>query len=128
MLLLKRTKQNIICWAIAIVVPIVVILPLYFCSNFGLSNSCLIPGVCFVGYVLLSFVTRSGTFDVFRYQFINLMYSFKPHSPHKYKDCYEYQETMKEKRSENSVIWIPWVVVGVILIILAIIFAYLDIR
>ena len=67
MLLLPKYKKRIIAWAIAIVIPIVVILPVYFCTDFGLSNTLLIPGLVYLAGCALLFIGRSGTFDLFAY-------------------------------------------------------------
>jgi flagellar basal body-associated protein FliL len=126
MLLTPRKKKTLICWVIAIVVPLAVILPLVFCSSFGVSNSCLIPGLVFLAYIGMAFIIRGGAFDVFNFQFINFWYSFAPRSPRKYQDAYQYQELKEEQRKQNHLIWIPWVSVGTLLVLLAVLFAFIP--
>jgi hypothetical protein len=124
MLLTPRQKKTIIAWILAVCLPLPVILPLYFCSDFGLSNACLVPGVVYLGLLGMAVVIRGGVFDVFNYQFMNFIYSWRKGSPHRYEDAYGYQTMMKERRRQDKLIWLPWTVVGTILLTLAIVFAF----
>jgi hypothetical protein len=124
MLISKRTKASIACWIISVVVALAVIIPLRLFSSFGLSNSCLVVGLVYLGLIFFIYVNRWGMFDTFRFQFINFCYSFRKGAPHKYKDAYSYQESMASKREESHPIWIPWVVIGGLCLILAIVFAF----
>jgi|GEM_PF-2548083 len=87
MLISKRTKASIACWIISVIVALAVIIPLRFFSSFGLSNSCLVVGLVYLGVIFFIYINRWGMFDTFRFQFINFCYSFRKGSPHKYKDA-----------------------------------------
>ena len=124
MLLTKRVKILIIISVLATVLPLAFILPMYFCTKFGLSNCFIVVACIYLGFTGLYLVTRAGTFDVFRYQFINWTYSFRKGSKLRYKDAYSYQEHLSEHREESRKYWIPFVVVGTICLILSIVFAF----
>lgn len=124
MLLLPETKKTIICWIVSCALPLIIIPPIYLCTDFYLSNCCVIIGVIYLGVLGLWFVARQGFFDLFAYQFSNWFSSFRKGSPKKYKDVYTYKEIQKEKRRTHQFIWLPFLIVGSILVILAIIFAY----
>ena len=64
----------------------------------------------------LSFVTYFGGFDIFVYGFM----SFNPNR--RYKDLYEYSEAKKEKRRSKSIPFMPYIVIGVIYIIVSLFF------
>ncbi len=120
----SETKKKIICWAIAIAIPLIVIIPLRFFSNFGLSNSCLIPGVLYLGFVSLYYVVRWGTFDLFRFQLSNWASTLKYHGKKKYRDYEDYQNIMQDKRKQKHFIWLPWTSLGILLVVLSIVFAF----
>ncbi|MFA6829941.1 MAG: DUF3899 domain-containing protein [Bacilli bacterium] len=123
MLLLPDTKKEIINWIIACLIIPIVVLPVYFCSDFMLSNIFIIIGSLYIAYVALSLVTREGFFDLFSFQLSNLISSFRPGNHVRYPDAYEYKKMKEEKRKQGRFVWIPWVSVGVLMIILSIIFA-----
>ena len=127
MLLLPKYKKRIIAWAIAIVIPIVVILPVYFCTDFGLSNTLLIPGLVYLAGCALLFIGRSGTFDLFAYQFSNLLSSWRRGVTKKYEDLIQYKEVKEERRKLNKPSYLPFLAIGLILVVLAIIFAFVRI-
>lgn len=127
MLLLPKYKKRIIAWAIAIVIPIVVILPVYFCTDFGLSNTLLIPGLVYLAGCALLFIGRSGTFDLFAYQFSNLLSSWRREVTKKYEDLIQYKEVKEERRKLNKPSYLPFLAIGLILVVLAIIFAFVRI-
>ena len=127
MLLLPKSKKTILSWAIAVVLPAIVILPVACCTTFGLSNSFLIPGVVYVAGVVLVWVTRCGVFDTFAFQFSNFLYSWLRHSPKKYDNLPQYKEIKGEKRRLNPAPYLPFAIIGALLVILAIIFAFVKI-
>lgn len=127
MVLLPEAKKNLICWIIAASIIPVVSVPVYFFSGFGLSNVLLIIGACYLGYVLLSYIVRQGVFDVFTYQAANLFSSFRPDSRLRYRDLYQYRKDKEEKRAETPMVWIPWTVVGSVLMILSLVFAFFPV-
>lgn len=117
-------KKNIICWIISICAVIAFVLPMYFFTIWSVSDILLIPGVTYLGYLGLRMIVRFGTFDVFSYQFQNWVSSWKKDMPKKYQDAYEYKSHMKDKRENNKFVWIPWLVIGLICLILCLIFSF----
>lgn len=124
MILTPDHIKRLVAWGIALVVPIVVVLPVYYFSSFGLSNICALLGVIFLSYVSLSLVARLGVFDVFRYQLGRLFDSFRKGMPKRYEDAYAYQKSKAELRKEHPLIWLPFTASGVILILLSILFVF----
>lgn len=127
MLFNDLVKKFIISTLIAIILAVSFILPMSLCTNFGLSNCFVIVAVFYLGGTGLYLVTRAGTFDVFRYQFINWLSSFRKGSKKRYEDAYTYKEHLSEVREDNRKLWIPFVVIGIISLILSIIFAFYPI-
>lgn len=125
MLLLPEQKKKIIYWSVTTVVPLAFILPLYFFSPLGLSECFLVPGILYLAICALVMINRSGMFDIFNYQFINLMSSFRPGSPKKYKTAGDYSLMVKEKRHHNKFYYLPFIVYGVLYLALAILVALL---
>lgn len=128
MLITDRVKKVILCWIIAIVIPPAFILPMYFCTQFGLSNEFLVMACLFLGWTGLQFVTKAGTFDVFRYQIINWVSYAKKDGKKRYEDAYEYKMHLEDVRSEHRGIYLPWLIVGSIMLLMCILTAVLDIR
>lgn len=123
MILTPDQIKRIIAWCIALLVPVAVILPVYFFSDFGLSNICALLGVFSLSYVSLSLVARLGTFDIFHYQLGRLFDSFRKGMPKRYEDAYAYQKSKAELRKEHPLIWLPYTVSGLTLILFSILFA-----
>lgn len=109
---------------IAIIVPIAIVLPIYFLTDMILSNIFAIVAVLYLGGCGLYGITTAGTFDIFRYQFSNWISSFKKGSPLRYKDAYTYQERLNEVREGRKNYWLPFLIIGVIFAILSLIFAF----
>ena len=124
MLITPETKKNIICWFVAVIAATAFILPMYYFTTWSLSNILLIPGALYLGYLALRWIARFGTFDVFAYQIRNWVSTFRQGTPKKYEDAYEYKQVMKEKRQDNKMTFIPWLIVGGVLMTLAIILSF----
>lgn len=124
MLFTDETKKLIISYVIAGILPVAFVVPMYFCTGLGLSNELLIVAVCYLGYVGLYLVTRAGTFDVFRFQFLNWISSFRRKGKILYPDMQDYKMRLEEKRHTSRQLWVPWAIVGTICLILCIIFAF----
>ena len=127
MLITKEKIILIICSVCGAILPLAFVLPMYFCTNVILGNLLSIVGVVYLGFSGLYLVTRSGMFDVFRYQFINWMSSFKKGIPLPYKDAYEYKMHLEEKRENNSYYWLPFVILGALYLIAGILFSFFPI-
>lgn len=127
MLLIPEYKKKIIAWIVAVLIPAVVVPTVYFCTSFGLSNTFLLPGVIYLAGCGLVFVVRCGVFDLFSYQFVNFWYSWARRAPKKYDDVLQYRETHEEKRKRNPAPYLPFLSIGILLVVLAIIFAFVKI-
>ena len=127
MLITKRFITILILSLVAAALPLAFVLPMYFYTEVVLANLLTIVGVVYLAFTGLYLVTRAGTFDVFRYQFINWMSSFKKGSPLPYKDAYSYQMHLEVKRDGSRSYWIPFVVVGAIYLILGIVFSFFSV-
>lgn len=117
-------KKNALCWILSISFAILFIFPMYFLTAWNLSDIMLVPGIAYIGYVLLRVIARLGTFDVFAYQFSNWFSSWKRGIPKKYQDAYEYKQYAKEKRHDHKLVYLPWLAIGTICLILCIIFSF----
>jgi hypothetical protein len=126
MLFTDYLKKLCIITGVAIIVPLIIFLPMYFLTDWVLSNIFALIATLYLGGSGLYAITRGGTFDVFRYQFINWMSSFKKNSPRPYKDAYSYQEKLNEVREGRKNFWLPFVIIGTIFAILSIIFAFIH--
>lgn len=124
MFLLNKAKKTILCWVLAILPPLIFVPTVHLTTNFGLSNTCLVPGALYLGGLILVFVARQGFFDIFAYQFVNLASSFRKGAPKKYEDAYAYKVAKEEKRRNGDFIWLPFALVGLLFLVLAIIFIF----
>lgn len=124
MLITTDVRKNILCWVIATILPVGFFILMYFLTDWRLTNIFLVPGALYLGYLGLRFVTRMGTFDLFAYQFVNWTSSWRKGSPKKYQDAYEYKNHMSEQRSEHKMIFLPWLVIGLICMILCIVLSF----
>lgn len=127
MLVTDETKKLIISYLVACLIPVAFVIPMYFFTNLGLSNELAIVAVLYLGCTGMYLVTRAGIFDIFRYQFINWLSSFKKGSKLRYTDVQEYKDHLAEKRHVARQLWVPWVIVGSICLVLCIIFAFYPI-
>lgn len=120
MLFTERTKKVLIHFIVAVSISVTFTLLMYFLTDFGLSNTSIIVAVSYLGYVGLYLVTRAGVFDIFRFQFIQWISSFRPKKRLPYEDAYSYKEKLAEKRSTSKHVFLPWLIVGLVYLILAI--------
>lgn len=74
-------------------------------------------GAFSVLFGLLVLVIYLGAFDTFAYGFKRIF----NRTNGKYNDLVEYENVMKEKRSKNKFIFVPYLVVGVLFILVSII-------
>ena len=121
----ERMKKSLILWVSLGVATLAFVLPMYFFSNWNLSDVFLLPGAIYLSYLVLALVTRAGIFDTFRYTTINWFHTtFKRGTPKRYEDAYEYKQMKEEQRKENRMIFLPWLSYGLLCIILCIVFAF----
>lgn len=90
----------------------------------GISNGLLIGGVSSLVLGLFSFITNLGFFDFISYNGSRLRSLMQKYEGVNYHGVYEYTEAKKEKRKKNRFVCIPYLIVGIVLIIAAIIYTY----
>ncbi len=56
-------------------------------------------------------VERSGTFDVFNFQFYRFFESFRPDGLKKWDTAYDYKMDKESKRKRNKLAYLPYLVV-----------------
>lgn len=79
-----------------------------------------IAGSVIIFCFLLSLLNRFGAFDTFGYSFSALLHSFNPEKEKKYVDLVEYKDKKNIKRSKTPLFYVPYLVSGVILLIVTI--------
>lgn len=126
MLFTFEKKVNLILWIVLAILPPIFVIPMYFLTKFGLSNSLLIPSVIYLGIAGLVFVHRAGTFDTFEYQLGKWFKAWKK-NPKSGQTANEFHLERKRKRKHNPFPYIPFLTYGTILLVLCIIFAYIII-
>lgn len=124
MFLKKDLKKNILISIILVSISSAYIVLMYFLTDWNLSNIFVLPAVLCLSYIALRWVARFGTFDVFSYQIVNWVSSWKKGSPKKYEDAFEYKNHMKEQREDHKMIWMPFFAMGMILLILCVVFSF----
>lgn len=124
MLLKIDLKRHLIEWGIAIVLLVTYFLLMYFLTDWIISNIFIIPAVLYISYVGLRWVFRSGVFDIFTYQFSSWISSWRKETDKKYESAYDYKEHMKEERSEKGMVFLPWLLLGIICLVLCIVFSF----
>lgn len=124
MLLKVDLKRHLIEWGIATILLVVYFLLMYFLTNWILSNIFIIPSVLYLSYTGLRWISRCGVFDVFTYQFSSWVSSFRKEMNKKYESAYDYKEHMKEEREKEGVVFLPWLILGIISLILCIVFSF----
>ncbi len=118
-------KTRIIGWSVASSVAI-----LAFCLVFFLRKIYTITGVCdalffvvAIEFAILFFcwIERSGTFDVFNFQFYRFFESFRPDGLKKWDTAYDYKKEKEEKRKRTSFYFWPYLMIGGIFLIAAVV-------
>ncbi|MBO5528080.1 MAG: DUF3899 domain-containing protein [Bacilli bacterium] len=82
-----------------------------FCDAFFVSS--VIP----LGYILMRFAIRAGTFDILNYGMYRLIESFRKGNMKRYQTAYDYKQARDEDRAKNKLCYWPYVIVGVSLLI-----------
>lgn len=123
MLLTYDKKINLILWIVLAILPPCFVLPMYFLTNFGLSNSLLVPSLVYLGIAGLVFVQRAGTFDIFEFQLTNWFSAWKKKSYNR-QTAGEFHQDRVRKRKNHPFPYLPFLAYGVLLLVLCIIFAY----
>lgn len=126
----ENVKSNLIVSVILLVIGAAIFLGVFFGAPspvlyFTLSNSLLGGGATIAALGVLSFVTRSGIFDIVGYSVNTLITSFRKEENKKFHDAYHYKEYKKKRRSLSKMIIFPYLIIGGIELLLAAIFAFI---
>lgn len=118
-------KAKLITWGIVLLVAIAVFLLWLFIkadySVRGFSDAFFLPGATVLGLLVLHLTTRGGVFDFAKYSFVRIGDFAKRSGKKSYADAYEYSENQRAKRERNpAYIW-PFIIIGGLLIITAVI-------
>lgn len=109
-------KVRLTSWLVASLVAIAV-----FCLTFflralytltGACDACFFASVAVFAVLLIYIVERSGTFDVFNYQFLRFFESFRPDGIKKWDTAYDYKLDKEKKRKTTKVFFLPYLIVG----------------
>ena len=124
----QKKKEKILAFVIKLSVSLIIGLSFFIGLYFGRTRSLIdvvngffIGGAFLIGVAGLSVVTRYGSFDTFAYAFSTLGYKYIPNVNRKYEDLYDYKQKKNEKRIENRFSYLPYLVAGIILVLIALI-------
>lgn len=76
-----------------------------------------VAGAVSVLFGMLLWVSAEGAFNIFGYSFSYFR------GDRKYKDLYEYTKVKEEKRAKQGKIYIPYLVVGVVFLVISFVFS-----
>jgi hypothetical protein len=127
-------RRAIWAWAISFALALASFLLIYLLRGYNgvgfgyiaLSDALVFPGICLLAFVVMIFVNRTGVFDILGYSFFRLFESFKQGNPKSYKDVMDYSDHKKEKRLLNKPYYLPYLVIGGLMLITGLIFAILG--
>jgi hypothetical protein len=94
----------------------------------GFSDALFIPGFTLIAVILFMLVGRAGTFDIVSYGFVRLGESFRKSHTKSFEDAYQYSEYKKEQRIKRGVYALPFLIIGGLFVILALIFALINLQ
>ena len=101
----------------ALIINIVLTLVVLFSRGFGLKiyyvDAFSVAGFVSILLGLLVWITGAGAFDTIGYGFSTLR------GDRKYKDLYEYSVRKKEKRSRHKKNFLPYIVVGIVFLVIS---------
>lgn len=114
--------QFILRVLLAALVTALVFVSMYFSSKKELIdavNSCFVSGSIALAVGVFSLLNRFGSFDFFEYGAIQVLSSLRKGSPRPYIDLIDYKEQKKTKRKLDGMYFIPYLIIGIIWIIVA---------
>ncbi len=94
-------------------------------SFVGASNALFIPGFLLIGFIGLSLIGRTGTYDIVSYGFVRLRDSLRREKVKSFEDAYAYSEYKREQRVRHGSYALPYFVIGGLFIALAALFAFI---
>ena len=126
----EKTRTYLIHSAVALSIAVTA-----FCLVFFLRKLYTFTGYCdafFISSIItlccsgFAFVHRSGTFDVLHYGMSRLLAQWTHKDEKKYANAGDYHEVMKEKRQSNPFPYLPYLILGSVLLVIAIVFLILS--
>ena len=111
-------------YSFAFLLGLSVFLAMFFTSDRSLlasCNACFIPGVVLVGIGFFSILNLLGFFDLAEYGTVSIVQSFKRDSVREYKDLVDYKEKKTIKRKKRRLVFLPYMIFGLIWIVASII-------
>ena len=90
-----------------------------------LCDACFATGIFEIAIISIVLLFRTGIFDAGNYTFIKFGELFRRNYKKKYVDAYDYKCRQQEKRAKHKVMFYPYVFVGVVFLIVAIIYEFI---
>lgn len=126
----SSTKSRLINWLVSFAIPTGVFCLIFFLvrkyTYAGASNALFGAGGSLLGILGIILINRQGVFDILGYSFRRLFESFKVGNPKSFEDAYEYGEYRKNKRAESPMFYLPYLVSGIIFLLMALAFCIVD--
>jgi len=121
-----RSKKSIItAWVVVSIINLVMGLAIFFTRPLqnwaALSDATFIPSALMLGISALILISRAGTFDILSYSFVAISQRFRPREFKRYADAYDYKVQADERRAKKGGYILPYLVWGVVLLVIAII-------
>ena len=122
--LLNPLFAKIFRYSLALLLSLSIFLGIFFTSDKSLTSicdACFVPGVVMLAIAFFSILNLFGTFDLAEYGTISIVQSFKKDDIIQYKDLIDYKEKKSIKREKNRFIFLPYLIFGIIWIIISIV-------
>jgi hypothetical protein len=124
-------RKKINSWLILIFIALAIFSIIFFARRQmtlqAASDALFATAALILGFVGLMLTARTGVYDITSYSFLRLKESFKKGAPKTFEDAYTYYEYKREKRSKNKPYYLPHLVIGLLLLGLALLFAFMSI-
>lgn len=126
----NKVKKYLIHSSVALGISITAFCLVFFLRKIytftGYSDAFFVSGAIVLACSGFAFVHRSGTFDTLHFAMGRLVAQWTHSTKKTFKNAGDYHEFSMEKRKRNAFSYVPYLIVGSILIILAIIFMILS--
>ncbi len=126
----EKIRKNLIHLGVALAIGITSFCLVFFLRRIytytGYSDAFFVSGAIVLACSGFAFVHRSGTFDVLHYGMGRLIAQWTHSRRRTFKNAGDYQEFSKQKRKLNPFPYYPYLGIGAILIVLAVIFMILN--
>jgi len=120
----SRLLHSIIATLLAITV---FLLPLLIRQQFDLTGWCdafFISGAVNLGVTGLLFIGEKGVYDMMGYGMYRLIGLFKKQEELKYRNAYDYKESMLEKRAKNPFFFLPYLIASGVMLLISVILLF----